>query len=58
MILCALYLIIRYNKLRIKISVKNKIIDRSNIYEESFSGRDKDSGYIKNAEIRVITKKI
>ena len=56
--LCALYLFIRYNKFRIKISVKIKIIDRPNTNEESCSGWDKDSGDIKNAEIRVITKKL
>ena len=41
-----------------KISIKNKMLDKPDIYEESCSGRDKDSGDIKNAEIRVIMKKL
>ena len=42
----------------IKISVKNKMLDKRDIYKESCSGRDKDSGHIKNAKIQVITKKL
>ena len=34
------------------------MLDKRDIYKESCSGRDKDSGHIKNAKIQVITKKL
>ena len=46
------------NVIENKISVKIKMLDKVDIYEESYSGRNKDSGDIMNAEIRVITKKL
>ena len=38
--------------------LNNRILDKHDIYEGTCSGRDKVSGYIKNAKIRVITKKL
>ena len=46
------------NLIQVKNKHQNYLLDKLDIYEGCGSGRDEISEYIKNAEIRVITKKL
>ena len=46
------------NVIKNKNKRQNEMLDKPNIYEGCGSGRDEVSEYIKNAKIRVITKKL